>query len=29
ATIGHLLIDAFARPNQKSEVCVGLAGRGD
>ncbi|CAM4869917.1 unnamed protein product [Rotaria socialis] len=27
ATIGHLLIDAFARPNQKSEICAGLAGR--
>ncbi|CAF4332613.1 unnamed protein product [Rotaria sp. Silwood2] len=26
-TIGHLLIDAFARPNEKSELCIGTAGR--
>ncbi len=26
--IGHLFIDAFARPNEKSELCIGIAGRG-
>jgi Zn-dependent oligopeptidase len=27
-TIGHLFVDAFARPNEKSELCIGTAGRG-
>ncbi|CAF0961394.1 unnamed protein product [Adineta steineri] len=26
-TIGHLFIDAFARPYEKSEICIGTAGR--
>jgi hypothetical protein len=28
ATIGHLFVDAFARPNEKSQLCIGAAGRG-